>query len=635
MPIVTPNWTSSFRTTSTAATVEVDIMPHLARVPEGGSFGGYATALHDLGAAYVRFSPWYLYPRVAVAELTKTDCSAHGSTWNSTLLDQVVSDFMTTVCGPEAADGVCHNNRSVVPQLSTMPDWLYESDGVNRTAKMPADPWQYPTDDMGYYIVPRKPLRDPTCKEMARYAARYVGWYTAGGFTDECGVRHTSNLHYDWPLLSVLNEDEYGTPPGGGVVYTTCWDAWKAEIAKVNKKMRLVGPETAGGSDGVRGRRRGGAASLGGQLDYSLYFLDPANHADGEAPPVVSNHVALYGPPWRQFFSGVDRWVAHVATPLGAARDAKAPSTELVMNEFIPFNNEWCGSDACDWQSPSAANTSIDRTTLGWSAAAASWAYAFGRLGERGWTYVGADQLIGGVWPDNEPAVASLDWQTGEPNAKYYAIRMLATALGAGAKRLYNVSVGAGPPPPYAPGETHSGNCGSTDYGGDCTYDASGAWVADQENITSLALCAARCRTCARCNYVSYSNASANNDCSWYSHCTLRDPPLPLPQYESEAVRPANDTAAPLYAVGIDVVDGGARYVLLVSQTDAAQNITLRGGGGALIYVLEGVGAEPGFNPPAGRRLSDAGEGELGPFAVALVALSAAAEVKLGALLAR
>ena len=128
----------------------------------------------------------------------------------------------------------------------------------------------------------------------------------------------------------------------------------------------------------------------------------------------------------------------------------QAPATELVMNEFIPFNNEWCGGDACDWQSPSAANTSIDRTTLGWSAAAASWAYAFGRLGERGWKYVGADQLIGGVWPDNEPAVASLDWKTGEPNAKFYAIRMLATALGTGEKRLFNVSA-AGVPPPYAP----------------------------------------------------------------------------------------------------------------------------------------------------------------------------------------
>lgn len=32
--------------------------------------------------------------------------------------------------------------------------------------------------------------------------------------------------------------------------------------------------------------------------------------------------------------------------------------------------------------------------------------------------YVGADQLIGGVWPDNEPGVSCLDWKSGQPNAK-------------------------------------------------------------------------------------------------------------------------------------------------------------------------------------------------------------------------
>ena len=41
-----------------------------------------------------------------------------------------------------------------------------------------------------------------------------MGWYTAGGFVDECGVKHASGLYYQWPLLSVLNEDEYSTPPG-------------------------------------------------------------------------------------------------------------------------------------------------------------------------------------------------------------------------------------------------------------------------------------------------------------------------------------------------------------------------------------------------------------------------------------
>ena len=68
-------------------------MPHLA-VARGRIVrrirDGAARPLHPA----VDFSPWYLYPRVAVMELTKTDCSAHGSTWNSTLLDQVVSDFM-------------------------------------------------------------------------------------------------------------------------------------------------------------------------------------------------------------------------------------------------------------------------------------------------------------------------------------------------------------------------------------------------------------------------------------------------------------------------------------------------------------------------------------------------------------
>ena len=47
--------------------------------------------------------------------------------------------------------------------------------------------------------------------------------------------------------------------------------------------------------------------------------------------------------------------------------------------------------------------------------------------------YVGADQLVGGVWPDNEPAVSCLDWQTGEPNAKYYAITALTSSVGTSA----------------------------------------------------------------------------------------------------------------------------------------------------------------------------------------------------------
>ena len=110
--------------------------------------------------------------------------------------------------------------------------------------------------------------------------------------------------------------------------------------------------------------------------------------------------------------------------------------------------NSWCTippdappGENCDWQSNSSHSVLMNRATLGWSASAASFAYAFGRLSELDFFIVGQDQLIGGPWPNNEPAVASLDWDTGLPNAKYYAINMLATAFGTVPRDLFNTTV--------------------------------------------------------------------------------------------------------------------------------------------------------------------------------------------------
>ena len=58
-----------------------------------------------------------------------------------------------------------------------------------------------------------------------------MGWYTASGFTDECGHYHHSGLRYDWEFLSVLNENEHEMVPS--TQYTTCFDRWREEIAKV------------------------------------------------------------------------------------------------------------------------------------------------------------------------------------------------------------------------------------------------------------------------------------------------------------------------------------------------------------------------------------------------------------------
>jgi hypothetical protein len=175
----TVDWSAVLRTVKTSAQIETDVMPFLGRTPDGGDFNGYLNALQNIGAEYMRFSPWFGYPQVVVPELVQTKCQ--GSEANYTLMDGIMRDFMTGVCGERAADGQCEH--SVSQQLSTMPSWLYKG-GAN-ISDLPADPWQYPSGNMGYYSEKGTQLVDESCAAMARYAARFTGWYTAGGYTDE------------------------------------------------------------------------------------------------------------------------------------------------------------------------------------------------------------------------------------------------------------------------------------------------------------------------------------------------------------------------------------------------------------------------------------------------------------------
>ena len=279
----------------------------------------------------------------------------------------------------------------------------------------------------------------------------------------------------------------------------------------------------------------------------------------------------------------------------------------------------------------------MHRTTLGWNAAAASFAYAFGVLSERRFGWVGADQLIGGVWPDNEPAVASLDWTTGEPNAKYWAVRMLARRLGATPRKLFPARISGGPPPP-TPGAMGNGTCGATNYGGDCSVLDRGAWNTTSEGISDLASCVARCqRGCSKCEFVSLS--LKNEDCSWYQACDLQRL-LPISSYVSEAVAPRSDPSQDVYALGMRLSatasgSGSAkkttanpsagedeRVVLLVSKVARPTRIDLgTEAAGASAEVLEGVGEEPGMAPPKLRAADASGTLALGPFGIALVSL--------------
>lgn len=178
------DWTSAPLTvTSTASTVEVDVMPFLSRrtdIQRGkcGPFPKYYEALSNLGAEYVRFAPWCPYPRVTVTELTPPDCTATkpATNWNSTLMDMITADFMAAVCGANAVQGGC--KHSVYQQLSTMPSWLYKLGFP--AAELDPDPWKWAGGNYKFYEQGEF-LHDETCIPMAQYVARLVGHYTAGG----------------------------------------------------------------------------------------------------------------------------------------------------------------------------------------------------------------------------------------------------------------------------------------------------------------------------------------------------------------------------------------------------------------------------------------------------------------------
>merc|ERR1711981_624616 len=72
----------------------------------------------------------------------------------------------------------------------------------------------------------------------------------------------------------------------------------------------------------------------------------------------------------------------------------------------------------------------MNKASWSWHAAAGVFAYGYATLAELKYKYVGQDQLLGGTWPDNEPAVSCMDWQTGQVNAKYWVTNLLAMTVG-------------------------------------------------------------------------------------------------------------------------------------------------------------------------------------------------------------
>lgn len=387
------NWNNTVSISKTTPTLQLVENPMVR--PSSSIHKQTFAALKNLGADFVRYVPWFPYPKMAVAELRPPTT---GKTyWDFTYLDSTMQVFM------EATEG-----HSVVINFSTTPAWMWKTDSA---VAYPENPYQ----TCWNYNQGRQ-LRDTTMKEVAAYFARLLSWYTKGGFKDELGKFHQSNHFYKIPYWEVLNEPdlEHNISPE---LYTKMYDAIVGEMKKVSPETKFVGLSLAQTANPA----------------YFEYFLNPKNHKAGiplegisyhhySSPSVEAQPLEFYQ---YTFFEKADAFLDRVRY-IENIRKRLAPNTFTMINELGVI-----------LRSPEVAGP-IDYNY--WNLAGSMYAHIFLELTRIGIDAAGESQLVG--YPTQFPDVSMMNWENGNPNARYWVLKLLKDNFGPGDK-LVNTNLNA------------------------------------------------------------------------------------------------------------------------------------------------------------------------------------------------
>ena len=384
------SWDTVLNVSKTTPTLQVVVNPLLRR---GSPIHGPAfQSLTDLACDYVRYVPWFPYPKLVVAEL---EPPANGKTsWDFSLIDPMTEDFMNAVKG-----------HSVMMNFSTIPHWMFKTD---KPVAYPANP-----DEPTWTYNQGTELRDPTLKELGDYFGRLVSWYTKGGFTDELGKRHESGHHYKFDYWEVLNEPdlEHQTTPEQ---YTERYDAIVSGIRAVDPSIKFVGISVANTASTAR---------------FFEYFLNPKNHKPGIPIDMISYHfyaipTADQPPEIQQytFFDQADRFLATVRY-IELIRQRLAPETKTTINEIGAIS-----ADDLLQGEPGFTFKPIPSTY--WSLVSGLYAYLYSELARIGIDIAGESQLVG--YPTQFPSVSMVDWDTGKPNARWQLLKLIHDNFGPG-----------------------------------------------------------------------------------------------------------------------------------------------------------------------------------------------------------
>lgn len=396
------NWDRVTVTSRSTPTLQVVVNPKLAH---GGTLNEASfKALHDLGADYVRYVPWLPYPRQAVAEL---EPPVGGKTsWDFSHIDPTLDDFMQATAG-----------HSVVLNFSTIPAWMWKTE---KPVTYPDDPNQV---FWGY--TQGTEMRDPTSQEAADYFARLLSWYTKGGLTDEYGKWHESGHHYKVAYWEVLNEIDYEhnwSPQN----YTKSYDAVTAAMRKVDPELKFMAL---------------GLGSPNGKAEMFEYFLNPANHVGGAPLEYITYH--FYAHPteeqtigeWQYTFFDQEEGFLHTVGFVEEIRKRLSPATKTDLDELGVILPE----DEKENKRP--GYVARPEPAGYWNLAGALYADLYAQAARMGIEVVGESQLVG--YRSQFPSVSMMNYETGEPNARFWVLKLLKDNFGPGDKLVQTTADGS------------------------------------------------------------------------------------------------------------------------------------------------------------------------------------------------
>lgn len=342
--------------------------------------------IKELGADDIRYAGGgYVYPRFGVAELEPP--TATKTFWDFSYIDPVTEDVM------KATEG-----HPIVLNFSAIPEWMFKTPAPVAYPADPAKPaWQY---EQG------TELRDPSAREVGEYFGRVVAWHVKGGFTDELGKWHESGHHWKVDYWEVLNEPdiEHGL---SAQTYTKIYDAAVEAIHKVSPQTKFVGISDSYPS---------------GHSKFFEYFLNPKNHKPGIPLDMISYHFYAVPNPDEPpeahqftFFYQADRFLEIVGY-LETLRNMLSPRTGTMVNEIGTMLPE-------DWTQTTPGYKFTPIRPSYWNLSAAIYAYVYAGLARMGIDDAAESGIpcAPGLWP----SIAMLDWDTAQPNARFWVLKLI------------------------------------------------------------------------------------------------------------------------------------------------------------------------------------------------------------------